>query len=121
MLDSSSGCLGTGTDAVLATRPRYPAFLELAEHRHRLGQFLHATSGVMAVGTPDGAWVVPPERGAWIPAGVPHSVRMVGVVDIRSVLVEPEKCPVRGRSCEVVGVSMLLRQLLVTAAELAAH
>lgn len=73
----------------------------------------------MVVGTPDGAWVVPPERGVWIPAGIPHSVRMVGVVNIRSVLVEPEKCPTRGRTCEVVGVSALLRQLLVTAAELA--
>lgn len=95
----------------------YPPSFELAEHRHRRSQFLYAASGVMAVSTPDGAWVAPPERGVWIPGGTPHSVRMVGAVQTRSVLIEPEQCPGRGQSCQVVGVSPLLRQLLVATAE----
>lgn len=94
----------------------YPPAFELAEHRHRRGQFLYAASGVVAVSTPDGAWVAPPERGVWIPGGTPHSVRMVGEVQTRSVLIEPDACPTLGRSCRVVGVSPLLRQLLVAAA-----
>lgn len=95
----------------------YPDSFELAEHRHRRSQFLYAASGVMAVSTPTGAWVAPPERAVWIPGGTPHSVRMVGAVQTRSVLVEPGECAGRGTECQVVGVSPLLRQLLSAAAE----
>lgn len=95
----------------------YPDSYELAEHRHRRSQFLYAATGVMAVSTPGGAWVAPPERAVWIPAGTPHSVRMVGAVQTRSVLVEPGECEGRGDECQVVGVSSLLRHLLGAAAE----
>lgn len=103
---------------IIAMGHDYPASFELAAHRHRRSQFLYATRGVMAVSTPDGAWVAPSERAVWIPAGVPHSVRMVGAVHTRSVLIEPSLCENRGRSCQVVGVSPLLRQLLVESAVL---
>lgn len=103
---------------VIALGHTFPPSFELSEHRHRRSQFLYAANGVMAVSTPDGAWVAPPERAVWIPGGTPHSVRMVGAVQTRSVLIEPYACPNRGRACQVVGVSPLLRQLLVTAAEL---
>jgi AraC-like DNA-binding protein len=96
----------------------FPASFELAEHHHRRGQFLYAASGVVAVGTPEGAWVAPPERGVWIPAGMPHSVRMVGSVQTRSVLIEPAACTGFPPSCRIVAVSGLLRQLLVTASEI---
>lgn len=103
---------------VLAIGDVYPPAFELAEHTHRRAQFLYATSGVMAVSTSEGAWVAPPERAVWIPGGMPHSVRMVGAVETRSVLIEAEECPNRGTSCQVVGVSAMLRQLLVAAADL---
>lgn len=103
---------------LVAMGHEYPPSFELAEHRHRRSQFLYAARGVIAVSTPDGAWVAPPERAVWIPAGIAHSVRMVGAVQTRSVLIEPEACPSRGGRTQVVGVSPLLRQLLVTAAGL---
>lgn len=103
----------------MARENQYPPAFELAEHRHRRSQFLYAASGVMAVSTPDGAWVAPPERAVWIPGGTPHSVRMVGAVQTRSVLIEPDQCPGRGPTCQVVAVSPLLRQLMVAAADLA--
>ncbi len=103
---------------VLAEGTDYPASFELAEHCHRRSQFLHAERGVMAVSTPQGAWVAPPERAVWIPGGTPHAVRMVGAVRTSSVLVDPQCCPARGRHCQVVGVSPLLRQLLISATEM---
>lgn len=103
--------------AVVGIGNDYPPSFELAEHQHRRGQFLYAASGVVAVSTSQGAWVAPPERGVWIPGGIPHSVRMVGAVQTRSVLIEPDACPTLGQSCRIVGVSPLLRQLLVAAAE----
>ena len=87
---------------VLAIGDTYPASFELAEHWHRRSQFLYAKSGVMAVSTPEGAWVAPSERAVWIPGGMPHSVRMVGAVQTRSVLIEADACPNRGKSCQVV-------------------
>ncbi len=49
----------------------YPPSFELARHQHRRGQFLYAASGVLAVSTPEGAWVAPPERAVWIPGACP--------------------------------------------------
>ena len=82
------------------------------------GQLLYAARGVVAVSTPQGAWTAPPERAVWIPGGVPHSTRMVGEVSTRSVLIRPGLLPF-GERCRVVGVSPLLRSLLVAAAAVA--
>ena len=101
---------------VLAIGHDYPASFELDSHHHLRNQLLYAEKGVVAVSTPQGAWTAPPERAVWIPAGVPHSVRMVGQVSTRSVLIDPAASPAFGDRCRVVGVSPLLRQLLVAAA-----
>jgi AraC-like DNA-binding protein len=103
---------------VLAVSNEYPASYELDRHQHRRGQLLYAAHGVLAVSTPEGAWVVPPERAVWIPGGTPHSVRMVGAVSTRSVLIETGLCASLGPACRVLGVSALLRSLLVAAAEI---
>lgn len=99
----------------------YPPSFELAEHSHRRGQFLYAAHGVVAVSTPEGAWVAPPERAVWIPAGTPHSVRMVGAVQTRSVLIDQKAGANLAGSCRVVTVSPLLRQLLVAASQVPAE
>jgi AraC-like DNA-binding protein len=106
---------------VMAIGADYPPSFELARHEHRRGQFLYAARGLIAVSTPHGAWTAPPERGVWIPGGTPHSVRMVGEVSTRSVLIEPGAAPGLGDRCRVVGVAPLLRQLLVAAAEMPAE
>jgi AraC-like DNA-binding protein len=103
---------------VVAIGNDYPPSFELERHQHRRGQLLYAASGVVAVSTPEGAWVAPPERAVWIPGGTPHAVRMVGTVQTRSVLIEPAASIALGLACRVLAVSPLLRQLLVTASEL---
>jgi hypothetical protein len=90
---------------VLAISNDYPASYELDRHQHRRGQLLYAARGVIAVSTPEGAWVAPPERAVWIPGGTPHSVRMVGAVSTRSVLIEAGVCASLGRACRVLGES----------------
>jgi AraC-like DNA-binding protein len=103
---------------VVAVGHEYPPAYELDRHQHRRGQLLYAARGVIAVSTPEGAWVAPPQRAVWIPGGTPHSVRMVGAVSTRSVLIEAGVCPWLGGACRVLGVSSLLRGLLVAAAEM---
>jgi AraC-like DNA-binding protein len=96
----------------------YPPHTELAVHRHRRGQLIYASSGVVAVSTPSGAWVAPPERAVWIPRGVPHSVRMIGAVSTRGVLIADSAGARLGAACRVLAVSPLLQALLREAAEL---
>jgi len=103
--------------AVVGVGNDYPPSFELALHTHRRGQFLHATSGVLAVSTPQGAWVAPPQRAVWIPPGTPHAVRMIGHVSTRSVMIDPAIGQFDG-CCRVVGVSPLLSALLAEACEL---
>lgn len=104
--------------AVVGLGNDFPASFEVAPHRHKRGQLLYAASGVVAVSTPEGAWVAPPERAVWIPAGTQHAVRMVGAVQTRSALIWPAVCPSLEGGCRVIAVSPLLRQLLITAADL---
>lgn len=103
--------IGVGND--------YPPSFELARHTHQRGQFLHAITGAIAVSTPQGAWVAPPQRGVWIPAGTPHAVRMIGEVSTRSVMIGSAISGRLDSRCRVVEVSPLLSALLAEAAGIA--
>ncbi|KAF1007145.1 MAG: HTH-type transcriptional regulator NimR [Luteibacter sp.] len=100
---------------VVARANVYPASFELATHHHRRAQLLYASQGTVAVTTPDGAWIAPPERAVWIPPTMPHSVRMIGVVFTCGVYIEPGAIGPVDEGCRVLAVSPLLRALLVEA------
>ena len=72
----------------------------------------------MSVDTDEGGWLVPPLEGVWIPGGVEHSIRMLSDVATRSVYFDSETARRFSGRCQVVGVSPLLRQLLIEAADL---
>jgi AraC-like DNA-binding protein len=93
----------------------YPAGHVVPPHHHARGQLIHAVHGVMVVVSDQGRWIVPPTRGIWMPAGVSHSVRCVGVVQMRSVYVRPEAAPHLPQQAQAVGVSPLLRELVQAA------
>lgn len=84
-------------------------------HAHRRAQLIYASAGVMRVLTPRGAWVVPPHRGVWVPAGVVHEVRMVGHVAMRTLYVAHGAAETLPGECCVVAVSPLLRELILRA------
>ncbi len=103
---------------IVARARSYPPSFELDWHTHGRGQFVYAASGVVILSTPYGNWVAPPERAVWTPAGMPHSVRMIGAVETRSVLLDEETARLLGPKSAVLSVSPLLRQLLIAAADL---
>ncbi|MBC3437295.1 helix-turn-helix transcriptional regulator [Pseudomonas sp. BW16M2] len=105
--------------AVLAIATDYPPGTLLPRHVHRRAQFLYGMSGLMEVLTDDGAWVIPPGSGVWIPPGKPHQVRMRGV-STRSLYIEPTALPRPGSVCEALRVGPLLHQLLLASAEVPA-
>lgn len=103
---------------VVAVGNDYPDDFEVTPHHHNRGQFLHGGSGVMTVRTEHGAWVVPPEEAVWIPAGIEHSLRMIGPVSTRSLFVSPAAAPAMPTSCQVFAISPLMRELLLAALDL---
>lgn len=77
----------------------------------------HAVRGVMTVHTSAGAWVVPPHRAVFVPAGLEHRASIAGRVDVRSLyfassLEAPWSRP------RALTVSPLLRELIVHVAGL---
>ena len=86
-------------------------------HSHARAQLIHAVAGMMRVTTDDGAWVVPPGRALWVPAGTVHGLRMVGAVAMRTLYIACDAVPFMPAACRVVGVSPLLRELVQAAAE----
>jgi AraC-like DNA-binding protein len=69
--------------------------------------------GVLVVLTEGGAsHVLPPSRALWIPAGTVHETRAAGAAVLRSVYLEPLRCPIGWRAPTPVAVSPLLGGLI---------
>lgn len=104
---------------VVALGNDYEQGFILPQHQHRRAQLLYGATGLMYVTTQDGEWVVPPRHAVWIPPETIHAVRFVGV-STRSLYIEPACVTAlfKHRSCEVISVSPLLRQLLLEAVDL---
>lgn len=103
---------------VIAVGNEYPTGYFHPPHMHRRAQLLYAEYGTMAVDTAEGAWVVPPQQGVWISSGVQHSIRMLSDVATRSVYFDVEVARAFPSHCRVMGISALLRQLLIEAVDL---
>jgi AraC-like DNA-binding protein len=84
-------------------------------HSHPHAQLIYAVRGVMLVCTDQGQWIVPPSRAIWMPAHIDHWVRMIGEVHMRTAYIRPDAAPDLLTDCRVVGVTALLRELLLAA------
>lgn len=84
-------------------------------HRHRRAQFVYASSGVMTVTTPSAAYVVPPQRAVWMPAGVMHRIDARIDVEMRSLYIEINEVTDLPTEVCVLQVAPLLRELIVAA------
>lgn len=107
---------------VVVTANDYTAGSSFPLHKHRRGQFAFALRGTISVATPEGRWLVPPQRACWVPAGMSHEMTMNGSVTMLNAFISPraakaERLPTQ---CYVHGVSTLLKQLLEEAIDLPA-
>jgi AraC-like DNA-binding protein/quercetin dioxygenase-like cupin family protein len=89
-----------------------PAGLVFDWHTHEDHQLAWAAAGVLTVRTEGDAWVLPPTRALWIPAGVRHETLSAGNATMRSVYVRPERCPITWTSCTPIVASPLLGELI---------
>jgi len=90
-----------------------PEGTSIPVHQHAEGQLLFASAGVLAVTTNTGCWVVPNSHALWIPPDVPHWTRAIGAASVRTLYVSAEQAHALYGSCTLVGISSLLRELIV--------
>ncbi|WP_426054316.1 AraC family transcriptional regulator [Janthinobacterium sp. PSPC2-1] len=102
---------------LIATAREHAAGEMFPEHQHARGQFAYAARGVISVHTPQGNWLVPPQRACWVPAQLSHGMRMHGAVSMHNVFIAPDAIIRMGlpSHCQVLDASPLLRQLLAEA------
>jgi len=110
--------LGDVARPVIPLRNDYPDGLVIPSHRHRRHQLLYGGAGVVSVTTPEGRWVMPPQRGLWIPSGVVHEVRMLGRVRMESLYFEPGSVDAMPDHCQALGIPPFMSALIAEAAEL---
>jgi AraC-like DNA-binding protein len=95
----------------------YPAGFVGEPHMHPRAQFLHAIRGVMRAEAANAVWVIPPDRGLWIPPRTLHVVHTRGVVEMRTIYLSPEAIAAMPAACCVMITTPLLRQLILAALE----
>lgn len=101
--------------AVTTLAHDYPARHVVPLHFHDRDQLVYASRGVMTVRTRSGTWVVPPHRAVWIPAEIPHTITMSGLVAMRTLYLKPRLAKRLPRDCCVINVSSLLKELILEA------
>lgn len=90
----------------------------IVPHTHDWHQLVYATEGVMTVRTQDGTWVVPANRGVWVPAHLEHAIDISGRVSMRTLYVRPARRDSTPARCRTLTVSPLLRELILHAVSL---
>jgi AraC-like DNA-binding protein/quercetin dioxygenase-like cupin family protein len=96
---------------VVVTFPM-PKGLVFDWHTHPDHQLAWAASGVLTVRTQASAWVLPPSRALWIPAGVQHETLSAGAATMRSAYVRPDRCEVSWAEPTPVSAGPLLCELI---------
>jgi AraC-like DNA-binding protein len=92
-----------------------PGFTDLT-HSHGRAQLLYASSGVMSVIVDGASFVIPPQRGLWIPAGTAHEVSCRGHVSLRTLYFDHSVHDLGEGSCRVIEVSDFLKALILEVA-----
>ncbi len=98
---------------LVARHRSFPAGAHIPAHQHIRGQFLFAAAGTMFVRTPGHAWLVPPSRALWIPAGIEHAIDAHGELDMRTLYLDAVSAARLPQACAVLDVTALLRELIM--------
>jgi AraC-like DNA-binding protein len=81
-------------------------------HVHDDHQLAWASSGVLTVRSGAEAWVLPPTRALWIPAGVRHETLSEGAATMQTAYIRPSSCTISWGTCTPVVATPLFAELL---------
>lgn len=98
--------------ALAVMAKRFPDGSRIPLHSHQRDQLIYATAGVMRIETRVDAWVVPPDRALFMPAGIAHQIDVRGDLEMRTLYIAPSA----SAEVKVLTVSPLLRELIAALA-----
>lgn len=87
--------------------------MESEFHSHREAQLFYLVRGEVTCESARALWIVPPQSALWIPADAVHKIKGRAPLEGYSVFVEPGVLRDLPPECCAIGVSPLLRELLV--------
>ena len=85
----------------------------MSDHAFGWGQLIYASSGVGRVAADDAQWLLPVARALWVPPRVRHTLHCTTRLELRTLYIPPDLVPIEDRSCVVLGVGDLLRELIL--------
>jgi AraC-like DNA-binding protein len=85
----------------------------IPSHRHSWAQLVFATSGVLRVVTPAQSWLVPPTKSIWLPAFIPHEIRVQGEVAMRTLYLAGPRAAALPPHPHALEITPLLRELIL--------
>lgn len=88
------------------------------EHAHSWHQVVYAISGVLTVAAEGRSFVISPEQAVWLPTGLRHRVGSLLGAEFRSLWIAEEAGQGLPADPTVFGVPLLLRALILEAAEI---
>ncbi|HEU0204738.1 MAG TPA: AraC family ligand binding domain-containing protein, partial [Burkholderiaceae bacterium] len=102
-------------------RPAFALFQRYASydgpfHRHRKGQLVYVSEGVLRVQSEAGMWVVLPQRAVWLPSQVVHRGVSRRTFVLCTLYVDPGCARALPKRCCVMAVTPLVRELLLQCA-----
>jgi AraC-like DNA-binding protein len=119
-MTSSDASFDPLADISPATMPRflgaaldYPGGTTIDWHRHETGQLVHAVAGSMRLFTESTVVLLPPTMAVWVPPARTHRLEFSRPAAMRTLYVRPGDLPRTDRSCRVLAVSPLLRELIL--------
>ena len=89
----------------------YARSSHVPKHAHGSDQLIYASRGIMEVASGQSLWIIPPHFGLWIPARIPHQIRMPESVSMRTLYLRPGVADLSA-NCMVLHVAPLLRELI---------
>src|ERR1700761_5826151 len=84
-------------------------------HSHLRGQLLCIEDGLMQVRTPQGSWLVPPQRAVWVPPGHDHAATITGVTRSWNIFLSPRAARAMPAEPCVIAVNTLMQALVLRA------
>jgi AraC-like DNA-binding protein len=101
----------TGTGFAFSNRARNTFY---DWHTHDYHQLIYAMTGATQLETHDARFLLPPQRAAWIPAGVRHRT-MISDIDGASLYFEPESVSDTSGRVRILAATPLMREMIVYA------
>src|SRR5215472_3883152 len=85
--------------AVRSLATNYSSGYRIESHHHPWHQFLYAVTGAMTVTVEGSSWMIPTGRAVFIPAKCAHSIRMWGMVEMRTLYLSPSLTDYQQAEC----------------------